>query len=62
MSARCPICRQPAALAHRPFCSRRCRVTDLNRWFDEAYVIPGSLEEEEKIEDETVKTMLDSDE
>lgn len=38
--ARCPICRKPAAAAHKPFCSERCRQVDLNRWLGEQYRIP----------------------
>jgi hypothetical protein len=45
MSARlnrrpCPICRKPAVVEFRPFCSRGCRDRDLNAWFDEAYRVP----------------------
>jgi len=38
---RCPICRAPTALEHRPFCSHRCRDVDLARWLQGAYAIPG---------------------
>lgn len=47
---RCPICGKPAAppiaegetgTSPRPFCSDRCRLVDLNRWFDGAYQIPA---------------------
>ena len=37
----CPVCGRPAAAAERPFCSRRCRAVDLNRWLQGAYAIPG---------------------
>jgi endogenous inhibitor of DNA gyrase (YacG/DUF329 family) len=45
---RCPICSRSyeiAALADLPtypFCSSRCRLIDLGRWIDEAYVVPES--------------------
>jgi endogenous inhibitor of DNA gyrase (YacG/DUF329 family) len=39
---RCPICGKPAAEAARPFCSLRCKDTDLNRWLSGAYVIPAA--------------------
>ncbi|WP_026379764.1 DNA gyrase inhibitor YacG [Afifella pfennigii] len=38
---RCPICGKPASAEERPFCSRRCREVDLNRWLGGAYAIPG---------------------
>jgi endogenous inhibitor of DNA gyrase (YacG/DUF329 family) len=37
----CPVCRKPADPATLPFCSKRCRDVDLNRWFSGNYVIPG---------------------
>ncbi len=46
--ARCPICRRrPAAEPFRPFCSKRCRDVDLNRWLSGAYVVAGKEEEDE---------------
>ena len=36
----CPICRQPAADAYKPFCSRRCADVDLHRWLGGVYRIP----------------------
>ncbi len=35
----CPICRQPAVVRFRPFCSRRCADIDLGRWFKGSYAI-----------------------
>jgi uncharacterized protein len=43
----CPICGRPSAEETRPFCSKRCRDVDLNRWFSGHYVIPGSDTDEE---------------
>lgn len=44
----CPACGKPAAYdaanAWRPFCSERCRVTDLGGWASENYRIPGAPE------------------
>ncbi len=37
----CPICGKPADPATPPFCSKRCRDVDLNRWLSGTYVIPG---------------------
>jgi endogenous inhibitor of DNA gyrase (YacG/DUF329 family) len=53
--ASCPSCRGPvpAAAPHRPFCSDRCRLADLGRWFRESYVAsrplrPGDAPSEEE--------------
>ena len=43
----CPICGKPAAIAFRPFCSRRCADVDLNRWFSGVYAVPVTEDEEE---------------
>lgn len=41
----CPACGKPALFAPsnpwRPFCSERCRTTDLGGWASESYRIPG---------------------
>jgi endogenous inhibitor of DNA gyrase (YacG/DUF329 family) len=41
----CPTCKQPVAERSVnpgfPFCSERCRLLDLGRWFDGQYRIPG---------------------
>jgi len=37
---KCPICGQPATIAHRPFCSKRCADVDLARWLGGTYAIP----------------------
>ncbi len=43
---RCPTCRKPARPdagmpSYLPFCSERCQLVDLGRWFDGAYSVPG---------------------
>ncbi|MDI1265735.1 MAG: DNA gyrase inhibitor YacG [bacterium] len=38
---RCLECGKPADPATLPFCSKRCRDVDLNRWLSGTYVIPG---------------------
>jgi len=43
----CPICGKPAQQATHPFCSKRCRDVDLNRWLSGAYVVPGAENEDE---------------
>jgi uncharacterized protein len=42
-TARCPTCGAAVAAKgpHRPFCSPRCKMVDLGRWFREDYAIPG---------------------
>jgi endogenous inhibitor of DNA gyrase (YacG/DUF329 family) len=43
----CPICGRAFEVAtiddlpSFPFCSNRCKLIDLGRWIDGAYVIPG---------------------
>ena len=46
-TSRCPICGRAPAEETRPFCSKRCRDVDLNRWLSGHYVIPGSDADEE---------------
>lgn len=43
MTSRCPTCGRPAdpTARHRPFCSERCRLVDLDRWLSEDYRVPG---------------------
>ena len=43
----CPICRKPGAAPFLPFCSKRCRDVDLNRWLSNTYVIPAKEEDDE---------------
>jgi endogenous inhibitor of DNA gyrase (YacG/DUF329 family) len=46
IKGQCPTCRKPyeieamSALPTFPFCSERCRLLDLGRWFDGVYAIP----------------------
>ncbi len=55
---RCPTCRRATPWAGnplRPFCSERCKLTDLGNWASERYGIPGERvlpEEQEEEEDE----------
>jgi len=41
----CPACGKPSVFAPenpwRPFCSERCRMTDLGGWASESYKIPA---------------------
>jgi endogenous inhibitor of DNA gyrase (YacG/DUF329 family) len=40
--ARCVYCRQkPVDPAWKPFCSERCKMADLGRWFSDDYRVAG---------------------
>jgi uncharacterized protein len=44
MEARCPICKKSTDSDKDkdfPFCSERCRVTDLGNWSSEKYKVAG---------------------
>jgi len=44
----CVYCRRlPADPAWRPFCSERCRMTDLGKWLTGAYAVPAEDPPEE---------------
>lgn len=43
----CPECGKPSSREHYPFCSKRCKDVDLNRWLSGSYVIAGRDEEDE---------------
>ncbi len=50
MKIRCPICRRITTWeenTERPFCSERCRITDLGSWASEEYRIPLENESDE---------------
>ncbi|MFK7792695.1 MAG: DNA gyrase inhibitor YacG [Devosiaceae bacterium] len=42
----CPVCSKPLPAAPAndiaPFCSKRCKDVDLNRWLSGSYFIPGN--------------------
>jgi endogenous inhibitor of DNA gyrase (YacG/DUF329 family) len=40
LKTRCPVCRKPAVLEFRPFCSKHCADVDLGRWLGGDYRIP----------------------
>ena len=59
IAATCPICRkQTDSATHSdfPFCSERCRLTDLGNWASEKYVIS------EPVIDESVPGQNENDE
>jgi len=42
---RCPTCKKPVSRkdSEFPFCSERCRLTDLGKWASGAYVISSPV-------------------
>ena len=42
---KCPMCNEPALRTssnrYRPFCSKRCKLIDLSKWFGGEYAIAG---------------------
>ena len=43
----CPECGKPSARETYPFCSKRCKDIDLNRWLSGSYAIPVRQDEDE---------------
>ena len=55
MMLQCPICEKmfdPQQSPAVPFCSRRCKLLDLNRWLEEKYGLPHQAEDEPEVTDE----------
>ncbi len=48
----CPICHEPAAKAHRPFCSKACADRDLLNWLHGRYAVPSAEEPESEFDAE----------
>jgi uncharacterized protein len=47
---KCPTCRKAGdwfAGLYGPFCSRRCKLVDLGKWFEEEHLISEPLRPEE---------------
>jgi endogenous inhibitor of DNA gyrase (YacG/DUF329 family) len=55
----CPNCGKPAVFSERPFCSRRCRLLDLGRWFEGTYAIP--VETDDADDDAAWETIHDGE-
>jgi endogenous inhibitor of DNA gyrase (YacG/DUF329 family) len=49
---KCPICRTEVELRttndHFPFCSKRCKLEDLGKWFNEEYSMPMTPDSTER--------------
>jgi endogenous inhibitor of DNA gyrase (YacG/DUF329 family) len=56
MSAKwkCPICKKPAIVEFKPFCSERCKNVDLGRWLKGSYVLPGRPEDNQAPDPEDI--------
>ena len=55
MKINCPICKQETTWEEnpdRPFCSEKCKLTDLGKWASGEYRIEGSTMDEETLEQE----------
>ncbi len=52
MAKKCPNCGAPTVHDWRPFCSERCKMVDLGRWFGEVYRIPVHDDNHDKTLDE----------
>ena len=49
MNVKCPTCKRVGdwfAGSHGPFCSRRCKLVDLGKWFSEEHAISEPLRPE----------------
>lgn len=44
----CPVCRKPALVRYKPFCSRRCADVDLGRWLSGTYAVPVAPSEDDE--------------
>ncbi len=57
MRLTCPICKTvvedaPEDLPTRPFCSKRCKLADLDNWLSDAYRISSPLRPTDTDDDE----------
>jgi endogenous inhibitor of DNA gyrase (YacG/DUF329 family) len=48
----CPICDKASDDKWRPFCSKRCRDVDLNRWLSGSYALPAEPDDEHPSEED----------
>lgn len=44
---KCVMCKHPAIVKYRPFCSKRCADLDLGKWLNESYVVGGTAQGDE---------------
>jgi endogenous inhibitor of DNA gyrase (YacG/DUF329 family) len=55
---KCPICKKEVQLGDPdfPFCSERCRITDLGNWASEKYVISTPVRPQDARQDDENET------
>jgi len=58
---RCPICGRPAETSNRPFCSARCKLIDLDNWFEGRYRISKPIATHDEPEDEAAAEAVIAD-
>lgn len=61
MKHNCPICKRSTDSekdAEFPFCSDRCRQTDLGNWAAEKYVVSESIFNDDDLADQDEKTII----
>jgi len=59
MMHRCPICKKATNSDFDkdfPFCSERCRLTDLGAWASEKYVVSDPVFDEQELEGLSAET------
>jgi endogenous inhibitor of DNA gyrase (YacG/DUF329 family) len=70
MKRQCPICGKKIEKIAKdkkqttqitdffPFCSQRCKLIDLNAWFESEYIVSSPLDERKKGEPDEPENML----
>jgi hypothetical protein len=70
MKRRCPVCGKKVEKRAKdkkqttqvtdffPFCSQRCKLIDLNAWFESKYIVSSPLDERKKDEPDEPENML----
>jgi len=70
MKKHCPVCGKRAAKPSKdkkqnariskffPFCSERCKLIDLNAWFESEYIISTPIEKQKKDKPDEPENML----
>jgi endogenous inhibitor of DNA gyrase (YacG/DUF329 family) len=70
MNRQCPVCGKPVSEPSKtkgqtnhvgffPFCSERCKLVDLDRWFRSEYIISSPVQGREKDDENSPENMLE---
>ncbi|PKL49415.1 MAG: DNA gyrase inhibitor YacG [Planctomycetes bacterium HGW-Planctomycetes-1] len=67
MNRRCPVCGktvpEPSKTGGQagffPFCSERCKLVDLNRWFRSEYIISSPVQQRKEDSENDPENMLE---